>query len=134
MLSGTGDVRHEFMCAERLKDEVEQLLKLSFSMFTQLLHYVSTHASSVAQIQVIIFDSHYSLVDQSDRSEVLLIPYLFHNCTCILFSLTYNSMLHLNNINASPLIWQLFINRASTSWLQWRSCNLGAAYCDRHPQ
>ena len=26
MLNGTGDVRREFMCSERLKDEVEQLL------------------------------------------------------------------------------------------------------------
>ena len=43
MLSGTGDVRREFMCSERLKDEVEQLLKLSFSMFNQLLHSLSTH-------------------------------------------------------------------------------------------
>ena len=82
MLSGTGDVCHEFMCSERLKDEVEQL-KLSFSMFNQLLHSLSTHACSVAQIQVIIFDCHYSLVGQSDRNKILLIPYLFHNCTCI---------------------------------------------------
>ena len=43
MLSGTGDVRREFMCSERLKDEVEQLLKLSFSMFNQLLNSLSTH-------------------------------------------------------------------------------------------
>ena len=43
MLSGTGDVRREFMCSERLKDEVEQLLKLSFSMSNQLLHSMSTH-------------------------------------------------------------------------------------------
>ena len=42
-LSGTGDVRCEFMCYERLKDEVEQLLKLSFSMFNQLSHCMSTH-------------------------------------------------------------------------------------------
>ena len=83
MLSGTGDVRHEFMCSEQLKDEVEQLLKLSFSMFNQLLHSLSTRACLVARIQVIIFDFHYSLVGQSDRNEILLIPYLFHNCTCI---------------------------------------------------
>ena len=25
------------------------------------------------------------------------------------------------------------IHAASTSWLRWRSCNLGAAGCDRHP-
>ena len=74
MLNGTGDVRCEFMCSERLKDEVEQLLKLSFSMFNQLLHSVSTHTFSVVQIQVIIFDSCYSVVGQSDRSEILLIP------------------------------------------------------------
>ena len=42
MLSGTGDVRREFMCSEQLKDEMEQLLTLSFSMFNQLLHSVST--------------------------------------------------------------------------------------------
>ena len=36
---------------------MEQLLKLSFSMFNQLLHSVSTHVSLVAQVQVIIFDS-----------------------------------------------------------------------------
>ena len=57
-----------------VQSEVEQLLKLSFSMFNQLLHSVSTHVCSVAQIQVIIFDSHYSIVVQSDRSIVLLIP------------------------------------------------------------
>ena len=85
MLSGTGDVRHEFMCSEWLKDEVEQLLKLSFSMFNQLLHSLSTHVCSVARIQVIIFDSHYNLVGQSDHNEILLIPYLFHNCTCMYF-------------------------------------------------
>ena len=39
MLSGPGDVRREFMCSERFKDEVEQLLQLSFSMFNQLLHF-----------------------------------------------------------------------------------------------
>ena len=33
MLSGTEDVRREFVCSERLKDKVEQLLKLSFSVF-----------------------------------------------------------------------------------------------------
>ena len=43
MLNGIGDVHREFMCSERLKDEVEQLLKLSFSMSNQLLHSVSTH-------------------------------------------------------------------------------------------
>ena len=75
MLSGTRDVRREFMCSERLKDEVEQLLKLSFSVSNQLLHNVSySYAFSVAQIQVIIFDSHYSVLGQSDRSEILLIP------------------------------------------------------------
>ena len=74
MLSGTGDVCREFMCSERLKDEVEQLLKLPFSMFNQLLHSVSTYTHfSVAQIQVIIFDSHYSVVSQSDHRELLLI-------------------------------------------------------------
>ena len=72
MLNGTGDVRRELMCSERLKDEVEQLLKLSFSMSDQLLHSVSEF--SVVQIQVIIFDSHYSVVGKSDRSEILLIP------------------------------------------------------------
>ena len=61
------------MCSERLKDEVEELLKLSFSMSNQLLHSVSTHTFSVVQIQVIIFDSHYSVVSRSDRSEILLI-------------------------------------------------------------
>ena len=80
MLSGTGDVRREFVCSEQLKDEVEQLLKLSFSMFNHLLHSLSTHMH--VRIQVIIFDYHYSLVGQSDRNEILLIPYLFHNCTC----------------------------------------------------
>ena len=40
MLSGTGDVRRELIYSERLKDEVEQLLKLSFSMSNQLLHSV----------------------------------------------------------------------------------------------
>ena len=74
MLNGTGDVRREFMCLEQLKDEVEQLLKLSFSMSDQLLHSVSTHTFSVVQIQVIIFDCHYSVVSQSDCSEILLIP------------------------------------------------------------
>ena len=74
MLSGTGDVRREFMCSERLKDEVEQLLKLSFSMSNKLLRSVSTHTFSVVQIQVIIFNYHYSVVGQSDRSEILLIP------------------------------------------------------------
>ena len=74
MLNGTGDVRREFMCSERMKDEVEQLLKLSFSMSDQLLNSVSTHKFSVVQIQVIIFDSHYSVVGQSDCSEILLIP------------------------------------------------------------
>ena len=72
MLNGTGDVRREFMCSEWLKDEVEQLLKLSFSMSNQLLHSVSTFL--VVQIQVIIFHSHYSVVGQSDRSEILLMP------------------------------------------------------------
>ena len=43
MLSGTGNALCEFMCSERLKDEVEQLLKLSFSMFNKLLHSMSTH-------------------------------------------------------------------------------------------
>ena len=43
MLNGTGDVRHEFMCSVRLKDEMEQLLKLSFSMSDQLLYSVLTH-------------------------------------------------------------------------------------------
>ena len=43
MLNGTVDVHREFMCSERLKDEVEQLLKLSFSMFNQFFHSVSTH-------------------------------------------------------------------------------------------
>ena len=73
MLNGTGDLRREFMCSQQLKDEVEQLLKLSFSMSTgnQLLHSVSF---SVVQIQVIIFDSYYSVVGQSDCSEILLIP------------------------------------------------------------
>ena len=52
------------MCSERLKDEVEQLLKLSFSMSNQLLHSVSTT----------IFECHYSVVGQSDRSEILLSP------------------------------------------------------------
>ena len=37
MLSGTRDVRCEFMCSEQLKDEVEQLLKLSILMFNQIL-------------------------------------------------------------------------------------------------
>ena len=81
MLSGTGDVRREFMCLEQLTDEVEQLLKLLFSLFNQLLHSVSTHMD--VQIQVIIFDCRYSVVSQSDSSEILLILYLFHNCTCI---------------------------------------------------
>ena len=49
MLSGTGDVRHDFMCSERLKNEVGQLLKLNFYTPCQLV-------CSVAQIQVIIFD------------------------------------------------------------------------------
>ena len=74
MLNGTEDVRREFMCSERLKDEVEQLLKLPFSMSDQLLHSVSSHKFSVVQIQVIIFDSHYCVVGQSDRSEILLNP------------------------------------------------------------
>ena len=43
MLSDTGYVHCEFMCYERLKDEVEQLLKFSFSMFNQPLHSLSTH-------------------------------------------------------------------------------------------
>ena len=43
MLSGTRDVCRIFMCSEQLKDEVEQLLKLSFSMFNKLLHSMSTH-------------------------------------------------------------------------------------------
>ena len=74
MLGGTGDVRHEFMCSERLKDEVEQLLKLSFSMFkSTFILRVNSYMCSVAQIQVIIFDSHYSIVGQSDCSEILLI-------------------------------------------------------------
>ena len=68
----TGDVRREFICSERLKDEVEQLLKLLFSIFNQFR--VNSYACSVAQIQVIIFDSHYSLVGQSDCSEIFLIP------------------------------------------------------------
>ena len=59
------------LCSEWLKDEVEQLLNLSFSMSDQLLHSVSTHKFSVVQIQVIIFDSHYSVVGQSDRSKIL---------------------------------------------------------------
>ena len=66
MLSGTRDVRREFMCSERLKDEVEQLLQLSFSMSNQLLHSESTH--------IHFFDSHYNDVGQLDRSEILLIP------------------------------------------------------------
>ena len=74
MLNGTGDVRREFMCSERLKHEVEQLLKLSFSMSDQLLHSVSTHKFSVVQIQVIIFNSNYCVVGQSDRRKILLIP------------------------------------------------------------
>ena len=32
MLSGTRDVRREFMCSERLKDEVEQLLTVVFNV------------------------------------------------------------------------------------------------------
>ena len=70
MLSGTGDVRREFMCSERWKDEVEQFLKLSFSMSNQF--FLSTHTFSVVQIQVIIFDYHYSVVGQLDRSEILV--------------------------------------------------------------
>ena len=62
------------MCSERLKDEVEQLLKLLFSMSDQLLYSVSTHKFLVVQIQVIIFDSHYCVVGQSDRSEIFFIP------------------------------------------------------------
>ena len=62
------------MCSERLKDEVEQYLKLSFSMCNKFLHPVSTHTFSVVQIQVIIFDYHYSVVGQSDLSEISLIP------------------------------------------------------------
>ena len=81
MFNGTGDVRREFRAVER--DEVEQLLKLSFSMSDQLLHSMSTHTFPVVQIQVIIFNSDYSIVGQPDRSEILLIPKLFHNCTCI---------------------------------------------------
>ena len=73
-LNGTGDVHREFMCSERLKDEVEQLLKLSFSMSDQLLHSVSTHKFLVVQILVIILNSHYSVLGQSNRSEILLIP------------------------------------------------------------
>ena len=73
MLNGTRDVLHEFMCSERLKDEVEILLNLSFSKSNTFLHSESTHTFSVVQIQV-IFDSHYSIVGQSDRSEILLIP------------------------------------------------------------
>ena len=65
---------HETMVSCGLKDEVEQLLKLLFLMF--LLMY------SVAQIQVISFDSHYSVVGQPDCSEQLSIPHLFHNCVC----------------------------------------------------
>ena len=72
MLNGTRDVRHEFMCSDQLKDEVEQLLKLSFSMSNQILHSVSTHTFLV--VQVIIFDSRYSVGGQSDHSEILLIP------------------------------------------------------------
>ena len=65
----------ELMCSEQLKDEVEQLLKLSFSMSDQLLHSVSnSYKFSVVQILVIIFDCHYCVVGQSDRSEILLIP------------------------------------------------------------
>ena len=41
-LIGTEDVRRKFMCSEWLKDEVEQLLKLLFSMSNQLLRSVST--------------------------------------------------------------------------------------------
>ena len=51
--------------------------------FLCIIMCVNSYACSVAQIQVIIFDSHYSVFGQSDRSEILLIPYLFHNCTCI---------------------------------------------------
>ena len=65
MLSGTGDVHCEFMCSERLKDEVEQFLKLSF-------FNVYSYKFSVVQIQVIIY--HYSVVGQSDHSEISLIP------------------------------------------------------------
>ena len=72
MLSGTGDVRHKFICSERLlKDEVDQLLILSFLK------------CSVAQIKIIIFDSHYGVVGQSERSELLSILNIFYNCTCI---------------------------------------------------
>ena len=62
------------MCSEQLKDEVEQFLKLSFSMSHQFLHCVNSYTFSVVQIQVIIFDYHYSVVGQSDRSKISLIP------------------------------------------------------------
>ena len=53
------------------------MLNKTFTLF------VNSYACSVARIQVIIFDFHYSLVGQSDRNGILLIPYLFHNCKCI---------------------------------------------------
>ena len=74
MFSGTGDVHCEFMCSEWWKDEVEQFLKLSFSMSNNFTLRVNSYTFSVVQIQVIIFYYHYSVVGQSDRSEISLIP------------------------------------------------------------
>ena len=43
------------LCSERLKNEVEQLLTLSFSMFNQLLHFVSTHMRGRLLISRLLF-------------------------------------------------------------------------------
>ena len=40
------------LCSERLKDEVEQLLKLLFSMFNQLLQSVSAHIKLYKEVRL----------------------------------------------------------------------------------
>ena len=46
LLNGTGDVRCEFMCSEQLKDEVEQLVKLSFSYCNNCRNLINFYTPS----------------------------------------------------------------------------------------
>ena len=79
MLNGTGDVHHEFMCSEQLKDEVEQLLKLSFSMSNQLLHSVSTYIPEIEYAFTLQEDLH-SMYKWSQDWQLL---FNFTKCKCL---------------------------------------------------
>ena len=74
MLSGTGDVCREFMCSERLKDEVEQLLNYRFQCLINFYTPCQLTYIFGSSDPGYYFRFHYSVVGQSDRSEILLIP------------------------------------------------------------